>query len=249
MSVTCLNCGAIPSGQFCQSCGQRAGLQPFTFRLLLQQVPKTVFDVDRGLWHTLKGLLLHPGEVINGYLEGRRIRYTNPFTLVLLFSGINAVLFPLLDFSGIARDVPGTQQVGSMTRLSFQYYSLLLLLLLPLASVCSRWVFAARGRNYAEHLIVNTYLTAEQAAFTACTFPLLAVLNHTPWFGAAYQGTLPLGLLYAVFGYVDVFGIPGARAKAVWRAIVTVVLYVSLFTLLGALGGYVYAQLKIPLPG
>src|SRR5687767_8386655 len=128
MTITCLNCGHALGGRFCESCGQRAGLHPVTIRTLLQQISKALFDVDRGVWHTLKGLLIRPGEVINGYLDGRRIRYSNPFGLFLLFSGINAVLFTsgMLDLTYVSA-VGSTGARGlaaDLTRWSFQYYSL-----------------------------------------------------------------------------------------------------------------------------
>ena len=115
MAESCLNCGQTPSGPFCEFCGQRAGLQPFTLRTLLRQLPKAVFDVDRGLWHTLTGLLLRPGEVINGYLDGRRIQYTNPITLLVLFASIYAVLLSSgwLDFSRLTGDAsPQVQKLS-----------------------------------------------------------------------------------------------------------------------------------------
>jgi uncharacterized membrane protein len=255
MAESCLNCGQTPSGPFCEFCGQRAGLQPFTLRTLLRQMPKAVFDVDRGLWHTLKGLLLRPGEVINGYLDGRRIRYTNPFTLLLLFVGINAVLYPsgLIDFSKIIEAPPSVQGtmldmqgfMVDLTRWTFQYYSLFLLLLLPLSSAISKRCFATYGRNYAEHLILNAYITAVQVAFATCAFPFLALMSQTAWLSVAWNCQVPVVCLYSICALVQVFGRPTARIKAVLRASMAVVFYLLATALLFLMAGTVYGLISV----
>jgi hypothetical protein len=251
MTTNCLNCGQTPGGPFCEFCGQRAGLQPFTLRTLLRQVPKAVFDVDRGLWHTLKGLLLRPGEVINDYLDGRRIRYTNPFTFLLLFAGINAVLYPigLIDFSKITNPPPDMQQfMVDFGQWTFQYYSLLLLLLLPLASAISRRCFAEYGRNYAEHLILNAYIVAVQAAFGAAVFPFLVLLNQTAWLGVAWNCQIPILYLYSIYAMVKVFDKPSARIKVVLRASMAVVLYFLASVLLFGMAALLYGVITVTAP-
>jgi hypothetical protein len=199
-----------------------------TLRVLLEQVSKAAFDVDRGVWYTVKSLLIRPGDLINEYLDGRRIRYTNPFTLLLLFVGINAVLYPsgLIDFSRISASPPEMQEATvNLTRWIFQYYSLSMLLLLPMWSCISKWCFAASGRNYAEHLIVNTYVAATQVVFMTCTFPLLALLNQTAWLGVAWNLQIPIMVIYSIFALAQVFAAPVANAKVVMRATMTTVLY------------------------
>lgn len=254
MTLTCSNCGQVPSGPFCQACGQRAGLQPFTLRVLMRQVPLAVFDLERGAWHTLKGLLLRPGHVINGYLDGQRVRYSNPFTLLLLFVGINAVLFPsgLLDFSRIVYAPRGTEQmIAGWASWMFQYYSLLLLLLLPLAAGITRWCFAAWPRNYAEHLVINAYITAETTACYCCLFPVFLLMSRTPWLAVTWNTIGALTYAYYSFALVKVFGAdvfdtvvcgPGARRKkVVVRSIAAILLYVLSITLPAWIAGFVYA--------
>jgi hypothetical protein len=197
-------------------------------RALLEQASKAVFDVDRGLWYTLQGLLKRPGEIINGYLDGQRVRNTSPFTLLLLFTGINAVLYTsgLLDLSQLTgSDSAEAQQLASEgTRWMFQYYSVVLLLLLPVASAITRWCFAACDRNYAEHLIINTYITAITVMFTAVLFPILLALRPE-WLSIVWNSVLPLTGVYNVFALVKVFGPTAERVKVMPRAIAAVALY------------------------
>ena len=225
----CLNCGQLPTGRFCQFCGQRVGARTLTVRALLAQIPQVVFDVDRGLGPTLLGLLRRPGDVINGYLDGRRVRYTNPLVLVLLFTGFNAALFSSgwLNFSRLVVERGELPREGvEVMQKIFQYAALLLVVQLPVAGAITRMCFAASGRNYAEHLVINTYVAAMGSAYMVLLFPVLWLLNDTPWFGLAWNSALPVFLLYSGFVFIKVFGTALGRGASVRRTLGALALYV-----------------------
>ena len=80
----CANCGMHYEGNFCPRCGQsfRVGRYSFKNALLL------FLDVwglgSRGIFRTVRDLLLRPGYLIRDYLKGMQMSYYPPFKLFFL---------------------------------------------------------------------------------------------------------------------------------------------------------------------
>jgi hypothetical protein len=94
----CLNCGAPVTRGWCSACGQKATVARLSMRHLVHEVPHAIFHVDRGIVPTLRGLVTRPGVMVTEYLEGKRARYFNPLTLLIICSAICGgvwSLFPL----------------------------------------------------------------------------------------------------------------------------------------------------------
>ena len=87
--ATCPNCGAPPAGPYCQGCGQRRLDERLTLRRLWREASSRVFNLDRGLLHTLARLAGGPGRVPADYVAGRRRRYTHPLSFYLLAATIS----------------------------------------------------------------------------------------------------------------------------------------------------------------
>lgn len=85
-SEQCLNCGATLAGQYCSSCGQRAGVRIITLWTLTREVIGDLLDVDSRLWRSLLQLVFRPGQLTYEYLRGRRVQYIPPFRLYLVLS-------------------------------------------------------------------------------------------------------------------------------------------------------------------
>jgi hypothetical protein len=86
---TCLNCSFPLEAEtkFCPQCGQKrihAGNQS-VWHLILESVGD-FFHLDSKFIGTLRPLLFNPGFLTVQYLEGRRIRYFEPFKLFLFLS-------------------------------------------------------------------------------------------------------------------------------------------------------------------
>ncbi|HZD51676.1 MAG TPA: DUF3667 domain-containing protein [Woeseiaceae bacterium] len=87
---TCLNCGAVLTGQYCANCGQRARSRLISLWELLRDAVGDLFELDSRLWRTLTPLTVHPGRLTREYLMGRRARYMPPFRTYL---GLSLVFF------------------------------------------------------------------------------------------------------------------------------------------------------------
>jgi len=84
--AVCLNCGAVLSGPFCASCGQR-DIPPYpSVRELAVDAVAEFSGWDGRLSSTLRALIQRPGMLTHEFLEGRRARYISPLRLYLTAS-------------------------------------------------------------------------------------------------------------------------------------------------------------------
>lgn len=81
-AATCLNCGAVLTGAYCQACGQRAHLHRSLLHLA-EEVLHGVLHFDAKAWRTLPLLALRPGVLTRRYIDGQRTRYVSPLALFL----------------------------------------------------------------------------------------------------------------------------------------------------------------------
>lgn len=90
----CFNCGHPFSGheKFCPECGQKNKNPKITFGSFLNEVFNGFISWDSKFWTTFIPLLTKPGKVSRDYIDGKRIRYANPFRFYLTVS----VLFFLI---------------------------------------------------------------------------------------------------------------------------------------------------------
>jgi hypothetical protein len=95
---SCLNCGQTLTGPWCAACGQKGDVGRLTLAGLLHEIPHGVFHVDRGFVPTLRAVFTRPATVAFDYLDGRRIRWFNPLTLVVLCAGVCGAAWALFPF-------------------------------------------------------------------------------------------------------------------------------------------------------
>jgi hypothetical protein len=169
---TCANCDAPLAGEYCSACGQ-ARAQPLTVRGMFRQAANTLFDLDRGFFHTVRAMFTRPGQTCRAYVEGRRQPLTGPFKYAFIVVTIYAVTINLL---GIEIRVPGVEAYDETERrLFFLINSLLGYLifftLIPVAAV-QRRLFRASGDS-----LGNTYAFA------------LYMFGTTSWFSTLFALT------------------------------------------------------------
>lgn len=89
----CTGCGTEYVGNFCPRCGQSSKIEEKmslwkTFLLFLD-----VWGVgNRGMFHTIRDLILRPGFLICDYLRGKRAAYFPPFKLLFLLTTLSLLV-------------------------------------------------------------------------------------------------------------------------------------------------------------
>lgn len=83
----CATCGTEYKGNYCPRCGQSSKVEP---RMSVWKTILMFLDVwglgNRGMFRTLRDLILRPGYLICDYLQGKRNAYFPPFKLLFLLT-------------------------------------------------------------------------------------------------------------------------------------------------------------------
>jgi hypothetical protein len=173
----CHNCGTLRSGEYCHDCGQRMTQPRITLRGTLRTLLLDAFDLDRGLVHTVVELSRGPGHVVRRFIAGQRVRYTNPVKYFFITASVLQVVSWWLGVTlstgesfaagfGQAQAPSGAPAGTAITgdaTVAFldRYFVLLIAASLPLFAAGTRIAFARERLTYAEHLVLNLYLTGQ----------------------------------------------------------------------------------------
>ncbi len=104
----CLNC-SVPLDiidRYCHNCGQINTTKKLSFKDFFGEFFASIFSYDSRLRHTIVVLLFNPGKISKEYIEGKRIKYANPFRFYLSVSIIFFIINGLfIDFDGLSAGV------------------------------------------------------------------------------------------------------------------------------------------------
>lgn len=83
--VECLNCGhpLDLSDRYCAYCGQLNTTKRLSLGDFFNEFILSVFTYDSRFRYTIKDLLFKPGTITRNYVDGKRLKYANPFRFFL----------------------------------------------------------------------------------------------------------------------------------------------------------------------
>jgi len=101
--MNCKNCNhnIADTNQFCPNCGAKVVLERITTKKLWKDFAVNFFGWDNKYLVTLKKLILKPEQVFNGYFNGVRKRYVNPFAFLAIGTALAVLVFSALSDSYI----------------------------------------------------------------------------------------------------------------------------------------------------
>ncbi len=84
-NTECLNCyhPLDISDEFCPNCGQLNSTKKLAFDDFFNEFFAGIFAYDSRFYRTLSVLLFKPGKISKDYIEGKRVRYANPYRFYL----------------------------------------------------------------------------------------------------------------------------------------------------------------------
>ena len=88
----CLNCHDHYTGRFCPRCGQAATTSRFSMKVAAENFAEAYGMGERGMFRTMRDLLLRPGYMILDYLRGMRVSYFAPFKMFFLLFAISTLV-------------------------------------------------------------------------------------------------------------------------------------------------------------
>lgn len=213
---TCKNCGASVQKNYCSDCGQSTSAGRINSHYLWHEVQHSILHVDRGIFYTIKELILRPGITIKGYLDGKRVNHFKPFAFVIILGtiyGFIAHFFKVYPESELLPDLgpESTESGRKVMEWVYGHYSLVMLGLIPFTALASYWVFRKKGYNYSEYLVIYSYITGIQILILLLAYPFYYSFSSLEIVLAA----LFFVYLYYVWVFVQLF------SKDLW--IITVI--------------------------
>ncbi|TCK68663.1 uncharacterized protein DUF3667 [Winogradskyella wandonensis] len=203
--MECKNCQQelIDNSDYCNKCGGRVIRNRLTFRNLFEHITETFFNVDNKLLRTFLNLFKRPEDVIAGYINGVRKKYVNPISylaLAISIGGLYVIIlnkyFPdALSKMGNPMGVKAQEEAIKSAMSSVQeYYSIIMVLFIPIYALISRLVFVNRKEfNLTEHIVMAMYIVAQFSLLSSFLNILILIFNIPPQILGAVSALFQIG--------------------------------------------------------
>lgn len=106
----CASCGTSFEGNYCPRCGQSASIGRFSFKKAVLLFLDVWGLGNRGMFRSIRDLMLRPGYMIRDYIGGMQTAYFPPFKMFFLLAALSLVIehgFSLTGDEEVAREVAG----------------------------------------------------------------------------------------------------------------------------------------------
>ena len=103
-SHECATCGTRYEGNYCPRCGQSARIGRYSFKKALLLFLDVWGLGNRGMFRSIRDLILRPGYMIRDYLRGMQMAYFPPFKMFFLLLALWLVVDSGLNIQLVNRD-------------------------------------------------------------------------------------------------------------------------------------------------
>ena len=162
---TCKNCGATLSGNFCANCGQTSEIHRVTFGHFAHEFFHAFTHTDKGILLLMKELITRPGYVAKEYLDGKRKKYFNPLTFLIILSSVFALAshysgyYEALSFKSPEKMHPLHKETLELMYASGKVINLFLM---PVLISFFSWIFFRKQKNnLAENLVLSSFVMGQ----------------------------------------------------------------------------------------
>ncbi|MDQ0594121.1 hypothetical protein QFZ37_002490 [Chryseobacterium ginsenosidimutans] len=152
---SCLNCGHSISGEFCAHCGQKGDTARITLHSLIKNdILGSIWHVETKFFNTLKDVIFRPGKTAMDYISGKRVRYNNFISLLLILFGFNVLSYHYYEkFSPSEVLTDNTLYIKDFFS---KYSKIILFVIIPILGMNAFFLFKKVKLNIAEHFIIGT---------------------------------------------------------------------------------------------
>lgn len=248
----CKNCGAPLGGNFCQDCGQSAHIHTITLRHLFHEFFHALTHADKGFLFLMKELVTRPGYVALEYLDGKRKKYFNPLSFLVIAAAIWALVVLKSGYfesmgrgpspsgaGGRAYEMPGevARYFSESMRIILDHGKIITLVITaPLLAFLS-WIFFRKRKNtFAENLVLNAFVSGQiNLGLVIIFIPAYWLFGHARVNNNIYQITF---LVYMMVAYQQFF--KNHIALTILKSILIFILFIVFFWLL--IFGFVFVR-------
>jgi hypothetical protein len=166
------------------------------WRSLLQE-----FNLEKGILHTVVDLALRPGQTIKEYLYEDRSKLVPPFRFLLIFVTLATIVTlsfltqedlvntfeqgvkagggaPNLDNLDPEKKEFIDIYINNLAIANLKYFNIYLMLSVPLAALATLIIYGRKTYNFAEHLVVNSYIYGNTTVLYILMSPLFFFLPY-----------------------------------------------------------------------
>jgi hypothetical protein len=177
----CKNCGMEVTGKYCSNCSQKLETHRLSVAHLAHEIFHAITHTDKGIIFLIKELFFNPGKVALEYNAGKRKKYFNPFSFLLIMMALQIFLSKktdiftayvdasqeIFDSMYTANKMPrpekdqGLQNAKVQTSRILENSRLITFLFIPFFALLTWLLFIRSGNNYAENLVLNVFLVGQ----------------------------------------------------------------------------------------
>ena len=100
----CATCGTHYEGNYCPRCGQSAKIGRYSFKNAILLYLDVWGLGNRGMFRSIRDLILRPGYMIRDYLRGMQMAYFPPFKMFFLLIALSLLVDSGMNIQGINRE-------------------------------------------------------------------------------------------------------------------------------------------------
>lgn len=156
----CLNCGTGLRGEYCYKCGQRVESKRITAKYLLEEILHFFTHFEHGFVYTSRELLLRPGRTFHLYLNGKRKRFQQPISYIVIWIAIEWIIRNQIVRQFHYGSLASFNQTPDYTEMKLfydNYSSLFVFILVPVLAFIYYLILGRPRYNFYEMVVINLY--------------------------------------------------------------------------------------------
>lgn len=161
--MQCINCNAVVSTEmaYCSACGQEAHPHRLNGKHILHELTHAFTHADKNIFVLAWQLLYRPGEIAREFIQGKRKKYFNPISFIVLVVGFSSFIMyssGFVDFStGLGKN--------AFSEFMNKHTNIIIFLNLPILAFFNKLFFPKAGYNFWEHLIFVCFVSGQRSLF------------------------------------------------------------------------------------
>lgn len=235
---------------------QHRVVERITFKKLIRDIGQAL-NLERGMFFAVKMLIADPGTAVSSFLYEKRFSFFHPVRMLILTSAVSLFSFWLIDGAESMSDAfqvntPEVKEAEAFNKMAQDlfaeafndYFNVMIWMFIPIISFFSYLFFGKSGYNYAEHLVLNAYITSIGNLINTVFYTLALVID----IGISSLIAISFYLIYNLYAYKSFFKLTLGRTliKGMLCLILGYFVYMIVLTVLIAVRiGYKMAEMGL----
>ncbi len=239
--INCKNCGSKVAQKYCPNCGQAIQLKRIDGSYIWHEI-EHILHFERGILHTIKELLINPGESVRHFITENRTRLVKPIIFIIITSALYSLSqhYFHVDNAFIKFDIKEGGQAPKIKDWLDQYLGYLNIIIGIFIAFWAKIFYKKYDYNFFEIQILLCFLVGVQMLFFAL---MTAIQGLTHLYVLDIAGII--GTIYITWGIANFFD----KSKAInyLKAIGSYLLGLISILLLALILSMVFMKKVIPI--